>query len=66
VNGHHAGRLEITFQITTPLGAPTELAQVKRVQRRSPRRYLPREVFLTFDVFFVADFDTGFSGVPAA
>jgi hypothetical protein len=27
---------------------------------------LPREVFLTFDVFFVADFATGFSGVPAA
>lgn len=28
--------------------------------------YFPREVFLTFDVFFVADFATGFSGVPAA
>ena len=27
---------------------------------------MPREVFLTFDVFFVADFGTGFTGVPAA
>ena len=27
---------------------------------------MPREVFLTFDVFFVADFEAGFSGVPAA
>ena len=34
--------------------------------RTHPAPYLPREVFLTFDVFFVADFATGFSGVPAA
>ena len=38
VNGHHAGRLEITLQIATPAGAPAEHAQVKRAQRRSPPR----------------------------
>jgi hypothetical protein len=47
--------------------AKTHAEDAVRASRRThPARYLPREVFLTFDVFFAADFTTGFSGVPAA
>jgi hypothetical protein len=69
VNGDHAGRFEFSLQLDTPAGAPAELAQVKRAQRRhldAACSHLPRDVFLTFDVFFAAGFAAGFSGVPAA